>query len=56
MKGKSIAIAVIVLTIAAVAAIYFLVMATFKHDQHPADTSMDAPVFIELKEQSVIVR
>lgn len=54
MKGKTIAIAVIVLTIAAVAAIYFLVMATFKHDQHPANSSMGAPASIELLEQSVL--
>ncbi|WP_158541062.1 hypothetical protein [Sporosarcina sp. BI001-red] len=54
MKGKPIAIAVIVLTIVAVAAIYFLVMATFKHDQHDVDSSMGVSVSLEWTDQSAI--
>ena len=54
MKGKTIAIAVVVLTIVAVAAIYFLVMATFKHDQHDVDSSMGAPASIEWIDRSAI--
>ncbi|MGG0644081.1 hypothetical protein ABE021_09085 [Sporosarcina gallistercoris] len=54
MKGKAIAIAVVVLTIVAVAAIYFLVMATFKHDQRDVNSSMGAPASIEWMERSGI--
>ncbi|VDG97882.1 Uncharacterised protein [Lysinibacillus sphaericus] len=54
MKGKAIVIAVIVLTIVAVASIYFLVMATFKHDQQGVDSSMDASVSIEWMEQTAV--
>ncbi|MCM3758891.1 hypothetical protein M3197_15730 [Sporosarcina aquimarina] len=55
MKGKTIVIAVIVLTIVAVAAIYFLVMATFKHDQQSVDSSVDTSVSIEWMEQQATV-
>lgn len=36
MKGKSIAIGVVVVTIVAIVAIYLLVMATFKQDEQRA--------------------
>lgn len=54
MKGKAIAIAVVVLTIVAVAAIYFLVMATFKHDQGDVESSMGISASIEWMEESSI--
>ncbi|WP_156028870.1 hypothetical protein [Sporosarcina sp. D27] len=54
MKGKAIVIAVIILTIVAIAAIYFLAMATFKHDQQGVDSSMDSSVSIEWMEQATV--
>ncbi|MDW0110076.1 hypothetical protein [Sporosarcina aquimarina] len=52
MKGKTIAIAMVVVTIVTVAAIYFLVMATFKHDQPDENTLMESPSVIELAEST----
>ncbi|GKV68348.1 hypothetical protein NCCP2716_08460 [Sporosarcina sp. NCCP-2716] len=44
MKGKTIAIGLIVVTVLVVAAVYFLVMATFKHDEEKSGTSMGVTV------------
>lgn len=52
MKGKTIAIAMVVVTIVAVAAIYFLVMATFKHDQPDENTSLESSIRIEVAESA----
>ncbi|WP_432353333.1 hypothetical protein [Sporosarcina sp. A2] len=54
MKGKTLAIGLIVVTILAVAAICFLVMATFKHDEQNRNTSMETPIVVELIEPSTI--
>lgn len=40
MKGKTIAIGLIVVTVLVVAAVYFMVMATFKHDEEKSGTSL----------------
>ncbi|GEM_PF-6081779 len=40
MKGKTIAIGLIVVTVLVVAAVYFMVMATFKHDEEKSGTTM----------------
>lgn len=40
MKGKTIAIGLVVVTVLVVAAVYFMVMATFKHDEEKSGTTL----------------